>query len=66
MNQVSGNPELSRRGREDGTVIINLPLDVNPHIMSLEADTAALKMNLKPFLQDIISVALAQITSEIE
>ncbi|PIP55268.1 MAG: cell filamentation protein Fic, partial [Bacteroidetes bacterium CG23_combo_of_CG06-09_8_20_14_all_32_9] len=54
----------SRKGL-DNNLITSLPLDIKPHIMSLEADTAELESNLKSFLQDTVTVTLGQISSEI-
>jgi len=55
---------FSRKG-QDNNLITSLPLDIKPHIMSLEADTNELESNLKSFLQDIVTVTLGQIASEI-
>ncbi|NUQ25211.1 MAG: Fic family protein [Saprospiraceae bacterium] len=55
---------FSRKG-QDNNLITSLPLDIKPHIMSLEADTEELESNLKSFLQDTITITLGQIASEI-
>ncbi|MFO0322573.1 MAG: Fic family protein [Bacteroidota bacterium] len=54
----------SRKG-QNNNLITSLPLNVKPHIVSLEADTKDLELNLKSFLQDTVTVTLAQIASEI-
>jgi Fic family protein len=53
-----------RQGRNDN-IISSLPLDIEPHIISLEANIGDLKLNLRPFLENVITIALAQIASEI-
>lgn len=53
-----------RKGLKDN-LITSLPLDIKPHIISLEANTVEVENNLKFFLQDTITVSLAQIASEI-
>lgn len=55
---------FSRKGQNDN-LITSLPLDVKPHIISLEADIEELESNLQSFLQDTITIALGQIASEI-
>lgn len=55
---------FSRKG-QDNNLITSLPLDIKPHIMSLEADTEELESNLKSFLQDTVTITLGQIASEI-
>ncbi|MES2396598.1 MAG: Fic family protein [Bacteroidota bacterium] len=55
---------FSRKG-QDNNLITSLPLDIKPHIISLEADIKELEHNLKSFLQDSVTVTLAQIASEI-
>jgi hypothetical protein len=54
----------SRKG-QDNNLITSLPLNIKPHIMSLEAETSELETNFKSFLQDTVTVALGQIASEI-
>jgi len=54
----------SRKGQNDN-LITSLPLDIRPHIISLEAEITELESNLKSFLQDSITIALGQIASEI-
>ena len=54
----------SRKGQNDN-LITSLPLDIKPHIISLEAEISELESNLKSFLQDTITIALGQIASEI-
>jgi len=58
-------PYSSSRKGQDDDLITSLPLEIKPHIMSLEAETVELESNLKSFLHDTVTVALAQITSEI-
>lgn len=55
---------FSRKGQNDN-LITSLPLDIKPHIISLEAEIEELELNLKSFLQDTITIALGQIASEI-
>ncbi len=55
---------FSRKG-QNNNLITSLPLNVKPHIVSLEATSEDLKSNLKSFLQDTVTVTLAQIASEI-
>lgn len=55
---------FSRKG-QDNNLITSLPLDIKPHIVSLEADISELESNLKSFLQDTITITLGQIASEI-
>lgn len=55
---------FSRKG-QDNNLITSLPLDIKPHIISLEADITELESNLKSFLQDTITITLGQIASEI-
>lgn len=55
---------FSRKG-QDNNLITSLPLDIKPHIISLEADIKELENNLKSFLQDTVTVTLGQIASEI-
>jgi len=55
---------FSRKGQDDN-LITSLPLDIMPHIMSMEVDIDELESNLKSFLQDTITVTLGQIASEI-
>ena len=55
---------FKRRGQNDN-LITSLPLDIKPHIISLEANTSEVESNLKSFLQDATTVTLAQIASEI-
>jgi Fic family protein len=55
---------FSRKG-QDNNLITSLPLDIKPHIISLEADIKELENNLKSFLQDAVTVTLGQISSEI-
>lgn len=54
----------SRKG-QDNNLITSLPLNIKPHIMSLEAETEELETNFKSFLQDTVTVTLGQIASEI-
>lgn len=54
----------SRRG-QNNNLITSLPLDIKPHIISLEAEISELEANLKSFLQDAITITLGQIASEI-
>ena len=54
----------SRKGQNDN-LITSLPLDIKPHIISLEAEIGELESNLQSFLQDTITIALGQIASEI-
>lgn len=54
----------SRKG-QNNNLITSLPLDIKPHIISLEADIVELESNLKSFLQDTITITLGQIASEI-
>ncbi|MCC6690165.1 MAG: Fic family protein [Bacteroidia bacterium] len=55
---------FSRKG-QNNNLITSLPLNIKPHIISLEADTEELESNLKSFLQETITVTLGQIASEI-
>jgi predicted nucleic acid-binding protein len=55
---------FSRKG-QDNNLITSLPLDIKPHIISLEANIKELENNLKSFLQDAVTVTLGQISSEI-
>ncbi len=55
---------FSRIG-QDNNLITSLPLDIKPHIVSLEVDIKELENNLQSFLQDAITVTLGQIVSEI-
>jgi Fic family protein len=53
------------RNGKNNNLITSLPLDIKPHIISLEADIEELELNLKSFLQDTVTIALGQIASEI-
>jgi len=55
---------FTRKG-QDNNLITSLPLDIKPHIVSLEAEIGELEINLKSFLQDTVTVTLGQIASEI-
>lgn len=54
-----------RRKGQNSNTITSVPLNIRPHIISLEADISELKPNLKSFLQDTITITLGQIASEI-
>jgi Fic family protein len=54
----------SRKGQNNNT-ITSVPLNVKPHIISLEADITKLESNLKSFIQDTVTITLGQIASEI-
>lgn len=54
----------SRKGQNNNT-ITSVPLNVKPHIISLEADITELESNLKSFIQDTVTITLGQIASEI-
>jgi Fic family protein len=54
----------SRKGQYNN-LITSLPLDIKPHIISLEAEMTDLESNLKSFLHDTITITLNQIASEI-
>jgi hypothetical protein len=53
------------RNGKNNNLITSLPLDIKPHIISLEADIEELELNLKSFLQDTVTIALGQIAREI-
>lgn len=55
----------SIRKGQNNNLITSLPLDIKPHILSLEAEIGELELNLKSFLQDAVTIALGQIASEI-
>jgi len=55
---------FSRKG-QDNNLITSLPLDIKPHIISLEADIKELEKNLISFLHDAVTITLGQIASEI-
>lgn len=55
----------SKRKGQNNNLISSLPLDIKPHIISLEADVEGVEVNLKAFLQNVITVTLAQIASEL-
>lgn len=55
----------SSRVGQNNNLITSLPLDIKPHIISLEAEIGELKSNLRSFLQDTVTIALGQIASEI-
>lgn len=54
----------SRKGQNNNT-ITSVPLNVKPHIISLEAEITELESNLKSFIQDTVTITLGQIASEI-
>lgn len=55
---------FSRIG-QDNNLTTSLPLDIKPHIVSLDVDIKELENNLRSFLQDVVTVTLGQIASEI-
>ena len=46
-------------------MITSLPLDIKPHIISLDVDSKQLELNLKSFLQDTITITISKIISEL-
>ncbi len=64
-NSTSKQKQGFKRKGQNDNLITSLPLDIKPHIISLEANTSEVENNLKSFLQDAITVTLAQIASEI-
>lgn len=66
LNKTGSKKQIasSRKGQNDN-LITSLPLDIKPHIISLEAEIGELELNLKSFLQDTVTIALGQIASEI-
>jgi hypothetical protein len=66
LNKTATKKQIasSRKGQND-ILITSLPLDIKPHIISLEVEIGELEMNLKSFLQDTVTIALGQIASEI-
>ncbi len=47
----------SRKGQNNNT-ITSVPLNVKPHIISLEADISELELNLKSFIQGTVTITL--------
>lgn len=61
----SGRKKLFERKGQNDNLITSVPLDIKPHIISLESDIKGLEKNLSTFLQDTVTVTLGQIASEI-
>ena len=59
---TEGNYRKSREGR----VITNVPLDIAPYKVSLSTEfNQSLKSNVKSYLEDVLTLTLSQIASEI-
>ncbi|MFY9159516.1 Fic family protein [Aquirufa ecclesiirivi] len=66
-NNLGSNKPSNGYKREglDNNLITSLPLDIKPHIMSLEANVDELKRNFESFLLDTLTLTLGHIASEI-
>lgn len=54
------------RKSSDGMIITNVPLEIKPYKISLESDNIMERhVNIKNYLNDVVTLALAQIASEI-
>jgi Fic family protein len=60
--EVVQNPDSSLKRNDFFT---STPIDIKPHIISLDANIEDLKQNIKTYLNDTVTVGLAQIISEL-
>lgn len=54
-----------KRSQEDEEFDTTLPLNIPPHFISLEGDIESKKKNIKKYLENAMTITLAQIASEI-
>ena len=51
--------------KEDEKMDTTLPLDIPPHVISISDDVDSKKKNIRAYLENALTLALAQIASEI-
>ncbi len=54
----------SKRQGSNKTITTSLPLEIKPHVISIEDNVDYLINNIKYFIENVITVALAQISNE--